>query len=75
MLKNPNCPVPYSVASSADSPENVLSGYIDSHHDIVLAVFDPSHDHLPASARIKELKDRLGVPLVVVEPAGTKQVH
>nr|WP_319395058.1 hypothetical protein [uncultured Desulfobacter sp.] len=75
MLKNPNCPVPYSVASSADSPENVLSGYIDSHHDIVLAVFDPSHDHLAASARIKELKERLGVPLVVVEPAGTKQVH
>nr|WP_321404535.1 hypothetical protein [uncultured Desulfobacter sp.] len=75
MLKNPNCPVPYSVALSADSPENVLSGYIDSHHDIVLAVFDPSHDHLPASARIKELKERLGVPLVVVDPAGTKKVH
>lgn len=75
MLKNPNCPVPYSVALSADSPENVLSGYIDSHHDIVLAVFDPSHDHLPASARIKELKARLGVPLVVVDPAGTKKVH
>nr|WP_319491861.1 hypothetical protein [uncultured Desulfobacter sp.] len=75
MLKNPNCPVPYSVALSADSPENVLSGYIDSHHDIVLAVFDPSHDHLPASARIKELKERLGVPLVVVDPAGAKKVH
>jgi hypothetical protein len=75
MLKNPNCPVPYSVALSADSPENVLSGYIDSHHDIVLAVFDPSHDHLPASARIKELKERLGVPLVVVDPAGTKKDH
>jgi len=75
MLKNPNCPVPYSVALSSDSPENVLSGYIDSHHDIVLAVFDPSHDHLPASARIKELKERLGVPLVVVDPAGSKKVH
>lgn len=75
MLKNPNCPVPYSVALSAGSPESVLSGYIDSHHDIVLAVFDPSHDHLPASARIKELKERLGVPLVVVDPAGSKKIH
>ncbi|MGM0656576.1 MAG: hypothetical protein ACQETR_14850 [Thermodesulfobacteriota bacterium] len=68
MLKNPNCPVPYSVALSAGSPEKVLSGYVDSHHDIVLAVFDPSHDHAPAFSRIKELKERLGVPLVVVDP-------
>ena len=75
MLKNLNCPVPYSVALSAGSPENVLSGYVDSHHDIVLAVFDPSHDHVPAFARIKELKERLGVPLVVVDPAGTKKAH
>lgn len=75
MLKNPNCPVPYSVALSAGSPENVLSGYVDSHHDIVLAVFDPSHDHAPASSRIKELKERLGVPLVVVDPAGIKKAH
>ncbi|WP_020589944.1 hypothetical protein [Desulfobacter curvatus] len=75
MLKNPNCPVPYSVALSAGSPEHVLSGYVDSHHDIVLAVFDPSRDHVPAFARIKELKERLGVPLVVVDPAGIKKVH
>ncbi|WP_035239367.1 hypothetical protein [Desulfobacter vibrioformis] len=75
MLKNPNCPVPYSVALSAGSPENVLSGYVDFHHDIVLAVFDPSHDHAPASSRIKELKERLGVPLVVVDPAGIKKAH
>jgi len=75
MLKNLNCPVPYSVALSAGSPENVLSGYIDSHHDIVLAVFDPSHDHAPASARIKELKERLGIPLVVVDSAGAKKAH
>lgn len=75
MLKNPNCPVPYSVALSAGSPENVLSGYVDSHHDIVLAVFDPSHDHAPAFSRIKELKERLGVPLVVVDPAGMKKAH
>lgn len=75
MLKNPNCPVPYSVALSAGSPENVLSGYVDSHHDIVLAVFDPSHEHAPASSRIKELKERLGVPLVVVESAGIKKAH
>ena len=73
MLKNPNCPVPYSVSLSAGSPEKVLSGYVDSHHDIVLAVFDPSHDHAPAFARIKALKERLGVPLVVVDPAGTKK--
>ncbi len=66
MLKHPNCPVPYSVALSAGSPENVLSGYVDSHQDIVLAVFDPSHDHAPAFSRIKALKQRLGVPLVVV---------
>ncbi|WP_321495575.1 hypothetical protein [uncultured Desulfobacter sp.] len=75
MLKNPNCPVPYSVALSAGSPENVLSGYVDSHHDIVLAVFDPSHDHAPASSRIKELKKRLGIPLVVVDPAGLKKAQ
>lgn len=75
MLRTPNCPVPYSVALSVGSPENVLSGYIDSHHDIVLAVFDPSHDHPPAFARIKELKESLGVPLVVVDPAGTKKTH
>ncbi|NDY74146.1 hypothetical protein DO021_17225 [Desulfobacter hydrogenophilus] len=75
MLKNLNCPVPYSVALSAGSPENVLSGYVDSHHDIVLAVFDPSHDHAPAFARIKKLKERLGVPLVVVDPAVTKKAH
>jgi hypothetical protein len=68
MLKNPNSPVPYSIALSAGSPENVLSGYVDSHHNIVLAVFDPSHDHTPACSRIKELKERLGVPLVVVNP-------
>ena len=66
MLKNPYGPVPYSVSLSAGSPENVLSGYVDSHHDIVLAVFDPSHDHAPAFSRIKALKQRLGVPLVVV---------
>ncbi|MCG8550200.1 MAG: hypothetical protein MI799_07355 [Desulfobacterales bacterium] len=75
MLKNPNCPVPYSVALSAGSPEHVLSGYVDSHHDIVLAVFDPSTDHVPAVARIKALKERLGVPLVVVDPAGTRKAH
>lgn len=68
MLKNPNCPVPYSVALSAGSPEKVLSGYVDSHHNIVLAVFDPSHERAPAFSRIKELKQRLGVPLVVVDP-------
>lgn len=73
MLNNPNCPVPYSVESSAGSPEHVLSGYVDSHHDIVLAVFDPSHDHAPAFARIKALKEQLGVPLVVVDPAGIKK--
>mgnify|MGYP000889830310 CR=1 FL=1 len=73
MLKNPDCPVPYSVAFSAGSPEKELSGYIDSHHDIVLAVFDPSHDHAPGFARIKKLKERLGVPLVVVDPAGIKK--
>ena len=75
MLKSPNCPVPYSVSLSAGSPENVLSGYVDLHHDIVLAVFDPSNDHAPAVSRIKELKQRLGVPLVVVEPAGIKKAH
>nr|WP_320192073.1 hypothetical protein [uncultured Desulfobacter sp.] len=75
MLRTPNCPVPYSVALSAGSPENVLSGYIDSHHDIVLAVFDPSHDHAPAFARIKELKESLGVPLVVVDPSGNQKTH
>lgn len=75
MLKNPNCPVLYSVALSAGSPENVLSGYVDSHHDIILAVFDPSHDHAPAFSRIKELKKRLGVPLVVVDPTGIKKAH
>ena len=68
MLKHSNCPVPYSVALSAGSPENVLSGYVDSHQNIVLAVFDPSHDHAPAFSRIKVLKQRLGVPLVVVNP-------
>ncbi len=66
MLNPSFCGVPFSVALSADKPENVLSGYIDAHHDIILTVFDPSRGSERTSGRIRLLKKTLGVPLVVV---------
>lgn len=66
MLKPSLCGVPFSVALSADRPEDVLSGYIASHHDIILTVFDPSRVSERTPKRIRLLKETLGVPLVVV---------
>jgi len=71
MLEAPGCPVPVSVSSSAGSLEKDLSAYVDTHHDVVLTVYDPGLDRRQRSAgkgrRIDGLKKSLGVPLVVMK--------
>lgn len=71
MLETPECKVPVSVDSSPGSLENDLSRYVESHHDIVLTVYDPSQDSPGSrpglSKRLNRLKDKLGVPLVVIK--------
>ncbi|WDP91247.1 MAG: universal stress protein [Desulfobacter sp.] len=70
MLKSPDCPVPFKVTLSAGTPETQLSDYIDTHHDIILTVYDPSLDRRratgSAATRINALKGKLQVPLVIV---------
>lgn len=63
--------IPFKLAMSADSPENALSAYVDTHHDIILTVFDSARDNCtsppPKPIRMERLKKSLGVPLVVVK--------
>lgn len=69
LLAASSCAVPFSVDLSSDKPEDVLSGYIESHHGIILTVFDQSRGSVRTSARIKQLKATLVVPLVIVGKA------
>ena len=75
LLKTAGPAVPFRVALSPGSIENGLSDYIDTHHDVILTVYDPAQD--PAShwaARINAIKGKLGVPLVIVRAAETRGV-
>ncbi len=71
LLETPGCPVPVSVSSSAGSLEKDLSAYVNTHHDVILTVYDPSQDRRQKTAgsnrRIDGLKKSLGVPLVVMK--------
>jgi hypothetical protein len=71
MLETPGCPVPVSVSSSAGNLEKDLSAYVDTHHDVILTVYDPSQDRRQKAARrgrrIDGLKKSLGVPVVVMK--------
>lgn len=71
MLEAPGCPVPVSISSSGGSLEKDLSAYVDTHHDVILTVYDPGQDRSRTDSkggrRIDGLKKSLGVPLVVVK--------
>jgi hypothetical protein len=63
--------VPYRVVLSNGNPETDLSQYIENHHEIILAIFDPSKDagknfgaQLP---EIEQIRKRFRVPLVFVK--------
>ena len=76
LLNTPGCPVPVSVSSSAGSLEKDLSAYVDTHHDVILTVYDPGQDRRQKvtgkGRRIDGLKKILGVPLVVVKKKARK---
>lgn len=63
--------VPFKLALSAETPERGLSDYVDTHHDIILTVFDQARDRetdkKKKTLKLDRLKKTLGVPLVVVK--------
>lgn len=63
--------VPFQVSVSSGNPEKDLPAYVDSHQDIIMAIYDSSSkedkspDSSPASL-VERLKSKLAVPLVII---------
>ena len=72
LLADQSGKIPFKLALSADTPEKGLSAYVDTHHDVILTVFDSARDSGAGPSkkplRLDRLKKTLGVPLVVVKP-------
>ncbi len=70
LIKTHRPGISLKLSASYANPERELSNYIDTHQDIILAVFDPSEDQQsPHSLKmIENIRPKLGVPLVVVKP-------
>lgn len=69
-LKNNSDDIPLKITVSHGDPEKDLGCFVDSHHDVVLTILDSPKRETESlkkkEARIKELKKKLGIPVVVI---------